>query len=213
MKSHFILAILVAIMLWLHVPAGLGYNGLCLIVPAALFVLHLIVYIARLVFRNIVPGRLFGVAEIVKHKDATELMIHPSRPWVIRPGQYIYLRAPATRFRYSNPFSAIFSLLESHPFMVVWWNNDTPKADSISLLVKEESGFTKALAQTRHKQLRVFIDGPYGNSHDFHNYDSIIMVATGIGITAQLPYIKELLQSKKRPKRISLVWEIEDECS
>ena len=47
------------------------------------------------------------------------------------------------------------------------------------------------------------------------NHGHVFMVATGIGIAAQLPYIKELLkqyrQARIRTQRISLVWQLEHE--
>jgi NAD(P)H-flavin reductase len=41
-----------------------------------------------------------------------------------------------------------------------------------------------------------WIDGPYGLSLNLASYNHVLMVATGIGIAAQISYVKELLEVK-----------------
>ncbi|PIG83976.1 hypothetical protein AARAC_008633 [Aspergillus arachidicola] len=57
--------------------------------------------------------------------------------------------------------------------------------------------------------------GSYGSCGEMGNYGHVFMVATGIGIAAQLPYIKEILtqyrRARLRTQRISLVWHLEHE--
>ncbi|KAB8256797.1 hypothetical protein BDV32DRAFT_152950 [Aspergillus pseudonomiae] len=159
-------------------------------------------------------GKSLAVADLKKTKDAIELTFEPPRPWNVRPGQYVYMRAPAVR---------LFSFAESHPFSVIWWRNGPDgKAVSVSVLAKVESGFTKALNDSSHKRLRVLLDGPYGRHKDTEPYDSVLLIATGVGIAAQLPYARELVQRQldtqedkdhvhKRKQRISLIWQLDEE--
>lgn len=52
-----------------------------------------------------------------------------------------------------------------------------------------------------------------GSTQDMGDYGHILMVTTGIGIAAQLPYIKELVQMRReagvRTQRICLVWQLD----
>jgi NAD(P)H-flavin reductase len=60
------------------------------------------------------------------------------------------------------------------------------------------------------------MEGPYGLAIDFASYDRALMVATGMGIASQLPYLKELvtMNDKKRPTRhLYVVWQLEQECA
>jgi NAD(P)H-flavin reductase len=69
---------------------------------------------------------------------------------------------------------------------------------TISLLVKIESRFTRVLFATTYKNLHILLNGLYGQYKDFATYDSIVMIATGIGITACLPYMKQILEHQVR---------------
>ena len=87
------------------------------------------------------------------------------------------------------------------------------KSNSITILAKIEAGFTRRLDYCQHNSLRVIVDGPYGKPKDTDPYDSFVFVSTGIGITAQLPYLKELLRRQQRGyrlRRVCLIWQAED---
>ncbi|KAF2873264.1 ferric reductase like transmembrane component-domain-containing protein [Massariosphaeria phaeospora] len=80
----------------------------------------------------------------------------------------------------------------------------------------------RTIANTRSTQtsLRAIVDGPYGTHHrPLHKiYDTVLCVAGGSGITAQLPHILALAQRLARQekglvlatRRIHLVWIIRD---
>jgi NAD(P)H-flavin reductase len=73
-------------------------------------------------------GRFFAVADIARTKDAVELVFRPCRPWKVRAGQYVYLKAPGVR---------LLSFAESYPFNIVWWENGPEgKGKIISILAK-----------------------------------------------------------------------------
>jgi 2-polyprenylphenol hydroxylase and related flavodoxin oxidoreductases len=216
LTSHLILSVFVVIAIWLHLRRRLGFDGICLVISFGLFVLNSIIYMLRQIFRNIVIGQPLAIADLIKHKDAVEITFRPPRPWKVHAGQYVYVRAPGVR---------PFSFAESHPYSIIWWESGPDeKAVSISVLAKVESGFTRALYVSPHTRLRVLIDGPYGEHKDTEAYDSILMIAAGIGIAAQLSYVKELVGRLRTQshmtntgvhthhKRISLVWQLEEEC-
>jgi ferredoxin-NADP reductase len=92
--------------------------------------------------------------------------------------------------------------------------NDTDdQLSSITILAKVESGFTRRLASCSHNSLRVIVDGSYGKARETDHYDSFIFVSIGIGITAQLSYLKDLLTRRQRGyrlRRVCLIWQVED---
>lgn len=217
LKGHMLLGLFVVVTAWLHLERRYEFDGICLIVAIGLYSLTSILHIIRQAIRNVVAGRSLAVAKLTKSQDAVELTFQPPRSWKVRAGQYIYIRAPAIRF---------WSFAESHPFCVAWWENGPDgKAVTMSVLAKVESGFTRSLSTSRYNEVRILIDGPYGGPIDTKPYAGVAMMATGAGIAAQLPYVKELLEFQKsakgirekgehntRQQRISLIWRLDEEC-
>ncbi len=103
--------------------------------------------------------------------------------------------------------------------MISWWDQDiSGKGAHIYLLVKPISGFTqKLLRHSGSDALKAWVDGPYGQSKDIGDYGSVLMFATGIGIAAQVPYIKQLLKGfqeyRVRTKSILLIWQLDKESN
>ena len=104
------------------------------------------------------------------------------------------------------------------PYVITWWdNNESGEMESFTLLVKPRSGFTNKLKMLPSTRYRAWIDGPYGPDRDLgtpiSDYGHIFMVATGIGIGAQIPYIKQLLEGYRRgvvrTQKIVLIWQMD----
>lgn len=218
LNSHLILSVIVLIAAWRHVsskkPAGLFVRiGICLWAIAT--AIHWIMF----AFRNFVFGRPFAtaVARRLSSQDALDKsLVDPSnvlqvdiaipRPWGVRAGQCVFL---------SIPKLGIFTGVRGHPFMICWWERDI-RGLTISLLVKSRTGFTAELDRHTNKKLRAYIDGPYGTQHDFGEYGTVILFASGIGIAGHIPYIKELIRGYNscsvKTRHIRLVWEIKEHC-
>jgi len=176
-------------------------------------------------YRNLVLGRPFATALVYHPRELSldelprvlQIDINVPRKWQVKAGQYILLSVPKL---------GVFSGFRGHPFMISWWKWNE-KGLTISLLVKVSTGLTSKLSQhiaenpgektgeikDEHKKLLVFIDGPYGIQHNFGDYGTVIMFATGIGIAAHIPYIKDLMRGyssyEVKTRRILLVWEID----
>jgi predicted ferric reductase len=218
LNSHLLLSVVVLIAIWRHVsskkPSELFLRiGICLWTIAT--ALHWIWF----AFRNFVFGRPFATAVAVRlsNRDpSNRSLVDPSnvlqvditvpRPWRVKAGQSVFL---------SIPKLGIFTGLRGHPFMICWWERDR-KGLTISLLVESRAGFTAELDRYANRSLLAFIDGPYGVRHDFGEYGTVIMFATGIGIAGHIPYIKDLISGYNncavKTHRIRLVWEIKEQC-
>ena len=157
------------------------------------------------IFRNFALGRSMATAKITQHSGAMQVNIKVPRPWEVKPGQYIFLTIPA---------AGITSVLQSHPFMIAWWERNGDGL-TISLLIKPRRGFTRKLGGITNRDHLAFIDGPYGPDHAFGEYGTVLMFATGIGIAGHMSYIKDLVRGynscEVRTRRIVLVWQLDDE--
>jgi predicted ferric reductase len=193
--------------IWIHLKHRYRLNGFLLIAAIGLLLLTTLLYLARHLFRSIKKGQSLAIADIERLEDAVRLTFRPSRAWKVKAGEYVYIRAPGLR---------LLSFAESHPFNIIWWeeNGSDGKAGSISVLAKIQSGLTRDLFASSHKSFRLLVDGPYGKPLDTTHCDSIIFVATDIGIAAQLPYVQDLILRRggaDRKRRISVIWELEYE--
>jgi predicted ferric reductase len=73
----------------------------------------------------------------------------------------------------------------------------TGQAQQLTFWIRPFDGWTKSLANlcqndtsnTAHSKL--LIEGPYGHSANLHNYESLLLIAGGTGISAVLPYMEE----------------------
>ena len=167
--------------------------------------------------------------------SAIKLKLVLRRPITIKPGQYLYLR--------------IFSDLQlrdrfqAHPFMITWWGEPAPveaseegatvtpspsakgskredtKAKTLSFLIQPQHGLSARLAM-QSSIGSVYFDGPYGQDLHLERYETIMLVAQGMGITGVLPYAHHLANWKlhkntsyKRAvmtRKLDLYWLLEE---
>lgn len=141
---------------------------------------------------------------LVRPAEVLQVDVTVPRPWQVKAGQFIFL---------SIPKLGIFTGIRGHPFMVTWWERDQDGL-RISLLVKSRAGFTAELSRHLNKDLLAFIDGPYSAHHDFGQYGTVVMLATGIGIAGHIPYIKDLISGYNnctvKTRRVRLLWQIKE---
>ena len=211
LKSHFLLAILIMVALWRHLTIKSSFSRVYVLVATSIFAFTTLLRYTRLLFRQFSWSQPYAASRVIQvHKanDAICIEIDVRRPWNARAGQYIYIWMP---------FCSFWSLFQSHPFMISWWTPDTDgRAGKIYLLVKPRYGFTrKLLRHLNAPALSTWVDGPYGKGENLGDFGSVLMFASGIGIAAQVPYIKELLSDikafKVRTRSILLVWQLDNE--
>ncbi|GFF62029.1 ferric reductase transmembrane component 3 [Aspergillus udagawae] len=148
-------------------------------------------------------------------EDIVRVQLYLSRPWKVRAGERVNLTVP---------FLGLFYLFQAHPFTITWWETrEGDKAESVSLMFRARTGFTRKLLNhvEPDREYWAWIDGPFGPStvlgcgvsKEVGDYGHILMVTSGIGIAAQLPYIKELLERRRNAEvctqKISLVWQLD----
>lgn len=205
--------------LWIHLKNYLAKKYL--FVAIAFWILERATRFIIIVYRNC--GRESTTATIeALPGEAMRIDLRIARPWTFRPGQHIYLYIPAVGWWTSHPFSVGWNEAEdqmsgekylplSRQDMV-----NSPRKETISLVVRRRTGMTDTLFQRAAKQpsskvtLRAFAEGPYGNIHSLDSYGSVMLVAGGIGITHHVPFVRHLVagfaNGTVAVRRIRLVW-------
>lgn len=163
---------------------------------------------------------------------AVKITLKVSRPWKYRPGQSLYLTVPSIGLWTAHPFSVAWSGAEDalgqsvsrqssfneKNFTYRKRSGEVEKAqgeETISLIVKKHTGVTHKLwhhgmVGEAGVDLTALVEGPYGNERSLSSYGTVILFASGVGITHQLGYVKQLVQGFAEgtvaTKRITLVW-------
>lgn len=155
--------------------------------------------------------------------DAMRVTLRVAKSWNFRPGQHIYLYMPSIGMWTSHPFSVAWSD-ESH-------DHATEKAlptsrqdmfatrtSSVSLVIRRRTGFTDSLYKkaeavgTGPLVTTAYVEGPYG-SQSFQSYGTVMLFAAGIGITHQVPHVRDLVAAYANgtaaTRRVVLVWVIQ----
>jgi NAD(P)H-flavin reductase len=135
------------------------------------------------------------------------MRIRPRRALKIETEQYINLWIPSVSF---------WSFTQSHPFVIISWA--VGEQDTLDLFIEPCRGLTRELLQHaksgRVINALVMFSGSYGKSVAMEEFETIVMVASGFGIAAQLPYLKRLIHGYNArevcARRIHLIWQIED---
>ena len=201
------MAILVIYATWRHLELAPRSTRLYLYIAVGIFASATGSRFCRLLVRNASWSRQSEPAKVTQIHHALQVQIHVTRPWKVRAGQYVYIWMSGVSF---------WSTLQSHPFAVCWWDDVQGKGSNIYLLIKLRDGFTqKLLRHANSRALSCWVDGPYGTVVEAAAFGSVLMFATGIGIAAQVPYLKEILQmvrdARAQTRSILLVWQLDDE--
>lgn len=209
-KVHFAAAAVVFVAVWQHLKVQNSYSQLYLLVGGVSFLFSSAVRWILILFRNIKFPKIGSQASVlrIEKSNAAEVLISINRPFTVRPGMMLYLWMPGI---------SLLSTFQSHPFFIVWWENDSDgKAVRVSLLVQKQNGFTRRLIEHPTKQFLVWIEGPYGVASALCDYNRALLVTAGIGISAQMSYIRALVEANMRqqnPCDIFVAWQLDHECT
>lgn len=129
-----------------------------------------------------------------------------SKRWALRPGQFCYLR-----ILHKNMF------WQAHPFSV-YQSQDEENGD-LQFAVKAQNGATAVIANYLDSQpnksatLPVMVEGPYGIHAPVEKYDTVFLIAGGMGVTATYSYASHLQRLAKRGQRVVFIWIVQDMSS
>lgn len=137
-----------------------------------------------------------------------QLKVHLAKPLQIEPGQFLNLWMPSV---------SLGACLQSHPFFVTSWSAEPQR--TLDIFVQPRRGMTRDLLRlTRQGAVLenrwVVFGGPYGQTLPAGQYEKVVMVADGVVIAAQLPYLQKLIHGyharQAFSRRIHLIWQVSD---
>ncbi|GAB1211766.1 hypothetical protein ATERTT37_000890 [Aspergillus terreus] len=218
---HIAMAVVGFATLWVHLDGLPAQNYL--LAAIILWALERAARIVILLYRNCGRNSTTALVEALPG-DAMRITINMARPWTFRPGQHIYLYIPAVGWWSSHPFSVGWS--EAEEIVTDEKGLPTTRQDvfgtqktTLSLLVRRRTGFTNKLFQRALSSVgsrtvfRAFAEGPYGSIHSMDSYGTVLLVAGGVGITHQVPFVRHLVQGHAdgtvAARRVTLVWIIQ----
>ncbi|WWC90930.1 uncharacterized protein L201_005868 [Kwoniella dendrophila CBS 6074] len=154
-----------------------------------------------------------NTAAVMSDNDSglVRLSIQTSIKITPKAGQYYFLYKPFSM----KPW-------ENHPFTVASWEiNEKSNSTTLHFLVAPQNGTTKKWRKSilkkpnRTDNIRLLLEGPYGHKHPIENYENILLVAGGSGITSMLAYIHTFKHHLNdlhnvRTKSMNLVWVVKN---
>lgn len=222
LRGHQVLAGIFAYGTWRHLPIKTGLPGVCLTVSFALLGLSFVIPLLFFLHGNGLFAGHGAPRAIMSYKhqrstqnDSEEAIVSAvsirlilPRPLKVDAGQYINLWIPGV---------SLWAWMQTHPFTVISWSRGKQK--TFDLLVQPRQGLSKsflhyaqAIPDSSVSFLALF-SGPHGTGDDINHFETALVVASGFGIAAVIPFIKKMIYSyntcTSQIRRVHLVWQVE----
>ncbi|KFY88839.1 hypothetical protein V500_06089 [Pseudogymnoascus sp. VKM F-4518 (FW-2643)] len=220
---HIGLAILILVGVWYHLKlAGLPQTRF-LIGAIVIWALERTVRVLIVLYRNVGRGGTKALCEALPG-NAVRVTLDVARPWTFTPGQHAYLYMPSIGLFTSHPFSVAWSQEEEDPLAgdgLVGNRQDVLaiRKTTMSFVIRARTGFTNTLLQKAEAApegkmfTKCFVEGPYGGAHLMRSYGTVVLFAGGIGITHQVPHVRDLVTGYANgtvaARKVLLVWIIQ----
>jgi predicted ferric reductase len=201
--SHKILAAALIVAVWFH--AGSRTPGsvptVYLLVASCTWLITRILWLCGVLYQNL----RFGMPRAKIERCGSTLKVSIPVAWQrgIRPGQNVRLCTPTLSW---------CSILQWPHFAIAGYEHND-RGITIDFLIRERSRFTTALTRISHHPLAL-VDGPYGAEIPLKRYGTILLFASGIGIAAQLLYVKRVQDDyddrETSCRELTLIWESDE---
>lgn len=190
---------------WFHVPAGLR---VWVWIPIGLVVFDRVARFTWVAYANLsVFHRRNTEHAVWKHSasftplpgNVTRVTIqNPGIRW--QPGQHVFLTCHSV------------VPLQSHPFTIA----SVPEDNKMEFFVRAENGGTRRFFQYASKTDRVlgrrettpsgrgrtvFVEGPYGTIRPMRQFDSVVLLAGGMGATFTIPLLRDITSAWKQESK------------
>jgi hypothetical protein len=152
-------------------------------------------------------GNWTRVSVIVQADKSKHVIVYPGRAIHVHPGQFIKLWVP-----FANPLT----WFDFRRFYVQTWEPGVQQR--LQLFERAEGRFSQRLADRATRFLRetdrrrAFFIGPYGVSEPYTEYETILVIASDLGILSMMAHVRHLchcIHSRtSKARRIRLVWEL-----
>jgi predicted ferric reductase len=139
----------------------------------------------------------------IYNNDVLKLKVDYSNIWSSKPGYHAYLS-----------FLRLDSFWESHPF-TFYRSPVSGEENKLVFCIRKRKGMTKRLAATMEaqpnhsKRIPVLIDGPYGCIYSLEKFQTAVLIAGGIGVTATFSYVERMKRSgSTKDQQVVFIWVI-----
>ncbi|KAF2403670.1 hypothetical protein EJ06DRAFT_287357 [Trichodelitschia bisporula] len=212
--------------LWVHLEKFQHQREIIMGV-LAIWCAERVIRLVRLIYRNVSGSPTKAEVELLPG-DAVRLTLHMPRPWRFAPGQHAYLYIPSIGWWSSHPFTVAWSEdsvsdveIEKGLSVSTVSRLDVlaPRKATISFIIRRRTGFTEKLYSRAVREpggrfvTSAFAEGPYGDGHLMHSYGTCILFAAGVGITHQVPHVRDLVigynNGTVAARRVTLIWIIQ----
>ena len=195
LRTHQALAFAYTYALWRHRSSKSLIVRIYLYVSTGMFGLTSLLQVYSVLYHNVSFQRGFPRARVVKINSGIKVTIMVPSRLQIKPGQYINLWIPSI---------SLWSFLQSHPFVI------GPQKGLTSKFLRNSINISgSASADLR----RALFSGPHGLSAPLADFETVLLVASGLRIATQLPYLRHLIRGyndfQVRTRRIHLIWQLE----
>ncbi|KAF8458343.1 ferric reductase like transmembrane component-domain-containing protein [Terfezia claveryi] len=221
---HIILVALMLGTLWFHLNLSGEAWVPYLKATIALWAADRAIRLIRIFYRNISTKMARATVEALAG-DAVRVTVTMPRPWKFQPGQHAYLYMPTIGLWTSHPFTVAWSECRE----VIKFDNKelslhrqdvfTKEKPTMSFIIRRRTGFTDTLykkavsSPDKLFSTIAFAEGPYGTCQSLDSYGTAVLIAGGIGITHQVPYIQRLVEGYRdgtvATRSVTLVWIIQ----
>ena len=210
LRTHQALAFACPYALWQHLSSKSLIIRICLYVSTGMFGGTSLLQLSNFLYHNVRFRRGFPRARVMKIGSCIKVSIMVPSRLHVKPGQYINLWIPSISF---------WSFLQSHPFVVASCTDG--EQTILELLIGSQKGLTFKLLRNDNGVLNLassdlrlaLFSEPHGHSAPLANFETVLLVASRLGIVTQLPYLRHLIRGyndfQVRTRRIHLVWQLE----
>jgi len=192
LRFYQILAFIAAYALWCHLLTKKLFTHIYILIAIDLFATMMVWQVLLISFCNLVLDYTFVWVNVTKLNDMIKISLTLSQSWTIQVGQYVNLCISSIN---------VWFFLQSHLFMIAFWTEDN--VSELFLLTNVKVDFIKKLLQyawsysdnlSDSDYCLVWFSEPHELIINLDNYSSVIMIAMGLNIAAQLFYLKKLIK-------------------
>lgn len=220
---HIFLAIAAVVGTWYHLHLVDLPQLKLLIVSICIWAVERAWRLYRIGYRNIGNGGTKATLQALPG-NAIRVTVDLARPWTFAPGQHAQLYFPKLGWSTSHPFSVAWSEVAENPDEARGLPTDeqdvlTLRKTRLSFVIRARMGLTyrllkyTELAPEGRTTVNCLVEGPYGGLHLLHSYGTVMLIAGGIGITHQVPHVRDLVAGYANgtvaTRKVLLVWVIQ----
>ena len=194
---HKVTAALLAFLVIRHLLNVSNSITLFLYIYLGIFSVINVCFLCRIVYRNNIKGVFWPHVDLspLDVDGALRMQLYVPRHLKVTPGQFVGIWIPRVQ------------LWSTHPFAVAACRNYDGKGMTLEIFVQQRQGITKRLLRTCTRtdssdaifpimSRFALFTGPHGVTINHTNVTTVIVVATGWGLWAAVPYLEDIIRLK-----------------